>query len=282
MPLESTASAPLTSPTPVEPEREASDSTLTEDDLAPLDLGDNKTVLDSYKDITAVVRQSKDYTCGPASLATLMIQRGDDTTEAQMLEVLPEGVVNPEKGVTMLSLNNAAIALGQQVVLKKWSAQQVLSYIEESGDPVLIDDEKQGVGGHFSVIRSYTPAITSTTRKKRLLYTKLSNMDYRAGDSLGMSLFSGIGEGYDILTLLNGTDPMTKEQLTSFTRNITIVGLVSGIGSCSAARRAVTEGLERLTEGLGTHGDDLMPNAQEVLKNTKCRVLQTLQNSEGK
>jgi hypothetical protein len=68
----------------------------------------------------------------------------------------------------MLSLNNAAIALGQQVVLKKWSAQQVLSYIEESGDPVLIDDEKQGVGGHFSVIRSYTPAITSDNPEEAL------------------------------------------------------------------------------------------------------------------
>jgi hypothetical protein len=97
-----------------------------------------------------------------------------------------------------------------------------------------------------------------------------------------MSLFPGIGEGYDILTLLNGTDPMTKEQLTPFTRNITIVGLVSGVGSGSAARRAVTEGLERLTEELGTHGDDLIPNAQEVLGKYKMSSIADIAELKGK
>jgi len=88
---------PTDTPTENTEERSAeptsTDSAITEDDLAPLELGSDTSVLDSYKDMTAVVRQSQDYTCGPASLATLMTQRGDDTTNKALARTLNYSVV---------------------------------------------------------------------------------------------------------------------------------------------------------------------------------------------
>lgn len=128
-----------------------------EEELAPLDLGDNKTELDAKKDLTAIIRQSKDYYCGPAALATLMTQLGEDVSELQVVENIPINELIKDKGTNLLALKNAAKKLEQTVFLKKWNAEQVLNYIQETGDPVLIHDEKKDVGGHFSVIKSYAP-----------------------------------------------------------------------------------------------------------------------------
>lgn len=126
-----------------------------DDEVGVLELGDNKAEVDAVKDMTAVVRQSTDYLCGPAALATLLTQRGDDTTENQVVENIPADEISKEKGTNLLSLKNSAQKLNQQIALKKWSAEIVLQYVTDTGDPVLIHDEKKGVGGHFSVIKSY-------------------------------------------------------------------------------------------------------------------------------
>jgi predicted double-glycine peptidase len=51
--------------------------------------------LDATKDFTAIVRQSKEYTCGPAALATLMTQLGNNTSEEEILPQLQD--LNIEK-----------------------------------------------------------------------------------------------------------------------------------------------------------------------------------------
>jgi predicted double-glycine peptidase/predicted nucleic acid-binding Zn-ribbon protein len=133
------------------------DETVTEEEEEEdfLDLGDDQAEMDALKDFTGVVRQSKPYTCWPAALATLRTQLGEDTAEEQVLENIQLSDISEEQWVTLLTLKNAAIALGSQVVLKKWTADDVLTYIQQTQDPVLIHDEKKDVGGHFSVIREY-------------------------------------------------------------------------------------------------------------------------------
>ncbi len=111
--------------------------------------------MDALKDFTAIVRQSKDYTCGPASLATLLTQLGTDTSEQTILDSIAPSDINETQGTTLLALKSASQALGNTTYLKKWNANTVLEYIESTGDPVLIHDEKKDVGGHFSVIKSY-------------------------------------------------------------------------------------------------------------------------------
>ncbi|MEI6533007.1 MAG: cysteine peptidase family C39 domain-containing protein [Candidatus Roizmanbacteria bacterium] len=167
-----------------------------EEELAPLELGNNKVEIDSQKDMTAVVRQSQDYTCGPASLATLLTQLGEDTTEEQVLQTISPENINPEKGVSLLTLKQSAIALEKQVLLKKWSGDEVLSYIKETGDPVLIHDIKKNVGGHFSVIRSYD----ADKGLVELSDTEAGNIKYSVED------FKHIFTGHVLLITSEGTD----------------------------------------------------------------------------
>ncbi len=157
---ETTKETPIDSTVKDETKDESSDSDDTtppaeETDDIDIDLGDSNNEMDALKDFTAVVRQSTDYTCGPAALATLLTQLGSDTTEQQILDTIMQENIDHGKGVSMLTLKNSATALNQKVYAKTWTAEQVLSYIEVTGDPVLIHDEKPNVGGHFSVIKSY-------------------------------------------------------------------------------------------------------------------------------
>ena len=69
--------------------------TEEEQDDADITLADDRAELDSQKDFTAVIRQSKEYTCGPASLATLMTQLGNDTGEEEVLSHIQD--LSPEK-----------------------------------------------------------------------------------------------------------------------------------------------------------------------------------------
>ncbi len=121
-----------------------------------LDLGNDQTEVDAKKDFTAVVRQTKDYYCGPAALATLLTQLGDNTSEKEVLDLIPSSDLDEEKGTNFLALKNAAQKLtANNIYLKKWSSSEVLEHITQTQDPVLIHDEKKNVGGHFSVIREY-------------------------------------------------------------------------------------------------------------------------------
>jgi predicted double-glycine peptidase/ElaB/YqjD/DUF883 family membrane-anchored ribosome-binding protein len=124
-----------------------------EEDEASLDLWDDQLDLDATKDFTAIVRQSKEYTCGPAALATLMTQLGNNTSEEEILPQLQD--LNPEKWVSLYDLKQATQKLEQHVYIKKWNTETILAYIERTSDPVLIHDEKKWVGWHFSVIKSY-------------------------------------------------------------------------------------------------------------------------------
>jgi predicted double-glycine peptidase len=125
----------------------------TEDE--DVDFGNDQAELDAQKDFTAVVRQSKDYYCGPASLSTLLTQLGNDTSESTILSLISESDLNTASGTNMFALKTAAVSLGNTVFLKRLSAEDLLSYVNQTQDPVLIHDEKKDVGGHFSVIKSY-------------------------------------------------------------------------------------------------------------------------------
>lgn len=66
-----------------------------EQDNDDISLSDDKAEIDSQKDFTAVVRQSLDYTCGPAALATLMTQLGNEMSEEEVLSYIQN--LSPEK-----------------------------------------------------------------------------------------------------------------------------------------------------------------------------------------
>lgn len=147
--------------TPAEVDQNNDEEALIEEivdeevDMEDIDLWNDTAELDALKDFTAIVRQSKDYTCGPASLATLLTQLGTDTSEQTILDSIAPSDINETQGTTLLALRSASQVLENTTYLKKWDAKTVLKYIQMTGDPVLIHDEKKDVGGHFSVIKSY-------------------------------------------------------------------------------------------------------------------------------
>jgi Peptidase C39 family len=112
-----------------------------EQDDEDISLSDDEAEMDLQKDFTAIVRQSKEYTCGPASLATLLTQLGNDTSEEKVLSYIEH--LNSEKGVSLADLRQASEKLEQHTYLKKWDTETVLGYIDRTGDPVLIHDEKK-------------------------------------------------------------------------------------------------------------------------------------------
>ena len=158
-------------------------------DQQDINLGDNKAELDAKKDFTAVVRQSKDYYCGPASLATLLTQLGIDTSEQAILDLIQPADLNSASGTNLLALKTASISLGNKTYLKKWDADTILSYISSTQDPVLIHDEKKGVGGHFSLIKSYSNGIVelSDTEAGNIKYSVEDFKHIYTGDALVIS-----------------------------------------------------------------------------------------------
>jgi hypothetical protein len=71
-----------------------------EDDDEVIDTS-NESDLDLHKNLEGIVRQSEPYTCGPAALATLLSQLGDDTTEHDVLSFAP---ASKDTGVSLFSL----------------------------------------------------------------------------------------------------------------------------------------------------------------------------------
>ncbi len=94
------------------------------------------------------------------------------------MEKIQPSDISEEKGVTLLSLKTAALELGFTPTLVRYTTDEVLEYIAQTGDPVLIHDIKEGVGGHFSVIRSYD----SETGKVELSDTEAGNIKYSVED----------------------------------------------------------------------------------------------------
>lgn len=151
---------------------EIADLIIETDDLE--DLLDTDHVLDAQKDFTEVVRQSQAYTCGPASLATLLVSIGYATSEAEVLEYIE--VLDENKGVTLWSLYSAAQKLGHTPGIYSIDADSLRALVIETGNPVLIHDEKEGVGGHFSVVRSFEGD------KVQLADTEAGNIEYSFED----------------------------------------------------------------------------------------------------
>lgn len=199
-----------------------------EQDDEDIDLGDNKAEMDSKKDFTAVVRQSKDYTCGPAALATLMTQLGNDTSEEEVLARIQN--LSPEKGVSLSDLKQSAEKLEQKVYLKKWDADAVLAYVDRTSDPVLIHDEKKDVGGHFSVIKSFD-------REKGLVElsdTEAGNIKYSVEDF--RHIYTGhalvISEDTADESLNNtGTNISDEEALTVWGKYVPVVMYAQNSGN---------------------------------------------------
>lgn len=115
---------------------------------------DTSKDLDALKNFEGIVRQSTDFNCGPAALATLLTQLGYPTSEEQVTSLYS---ANPEKGIDLLSLKKASMEIGKsfsfQTYLKKWTLADIQEYVTRTGNPVLVHDIKKGVGGHYSVIR---------------------------------------------------------------------------------------------------------------------------------
>ena len=75
--------------------------------------------------------------------------------------------------------------------------------------------------------------------------------------SILISLIPAVWEWYDILTLLWMKDPITGEKLTKLATGLTLIWLLSGFGSWSAARKAWEEALAKLTEDLWAWLDEI-------------------------
>lgn len=144
----------------------------------------NESDIDLYKNFEGVVRQSTPVTCGPASLATLFSQLGDSTTEADVLQYV---AIDAGRGVNMLQLKAASEKLNHPAVLKHWSVDQLTAYLTENADPILIHDVKEGVGGHFSVLREVVDG------KVTLSDTEAGNITYSLAD------FAHVYDGYVLI-----------------------------------------------------------------------------------
>jgi RHS repeat-associated protein len=100
--------------------------------------------------------------------------------------------------------------------------------------------------------------------------------------SVAVSLFPFVGEGYDILTLIAQKDPITGEKLNQFTTVLTVAGLMSGVGSGSAARKLGNIALEKLAKELGVHIDEILPIAGDIAKQYKISSIDDLKALKGK
>ncbi len=183
-------------------------------EISPVDEEEDDTVAsddssdaDALKNFEGVTRQSTPWNCGPAALATVLNQLGYTATEQQITDLYP---ASEEQGINLLSLKNAAIALGADqgysVMLKKWSLADLANYITTTGDPVLAYDTKKGVGGHYSVVRSIKDNVVSISD------TEAGNIEFSASDYEQM--FNGyvliVTESPDSVPVIDG-DVVTDE-----------------------------------------------------------------------
>lgn len=105
--------------------------------------------VEAEKDFTNIVRQTTDYTCGPAALATLILLKGG---EAQELELAQLAGSTEAKGTSMLGLKRAATELGYQAKVKRWNLER----LKAAELPVLIHDTKADSTAHYSVVKGFT------------------------------------------------------------------------------------------------------------------------------
>lgn len=82
--------------------------------------------------------------------------------------------------------------------------------------------------------------------------------------SIAVSLPPGLGEGYDIYTLIAGKDPITGEVLTQPGVIFTAIGLVTFVGSGKIARELANEALSRLSREMGVPLSEVLSAAGSV------------------
>jgi predicted double-glycine peptidase len=104
---------------------------------------------------TNVVKQEKDYSCGAAALATLMIYYfGDKITEEQILNRLSSFMTEEERqkktlvGFSLLDLKKATQSMGYRAAGFKLSAEQLTRLTA----PVMVFVEPRGYK-HFAIFR---------------------------------------------------------------------------------------------------------------------------------
>lgn len=96
--------------------------------------------------------------------------------------------------------------------------------------------------------------------------------------SLTISLFPGVGEAYDIATLIAGKDPITREVLNPLTKLFTFVWLISGLWSWPAARIVWTEIVERIARTYSVEIADVFTVANDVAKKYPVNNVQDIKN----
>ncbi len=171
------------------------DNDYSDEELALLNSDDSHD-MDLLKNFEGVIRQSNEYSCGPAALATLLTQMGYASSESQIEELAPP---NSEVGVSLFALKAASIFLGYETRLKKWSMGKIKSRILETGNPILIHDIKPNVGGHFSVVREFENGQVVVSD------TEAGNITMSEED------FSKIITGYVLIIVEESDDPLLSD-----------------------------------------------------------------------
>ena len=98
------------------------------------------------RDFSNITKQTTDYTCGPASLATLINLMGGNADEMQ-LAVLSN--TTEEDGTTLLELKNSAKKLGYETSLSVVS----ISRLKKLTLPVLFHEKSSEDFDHYAVIK---------------------------------------------------------------------------------------------------------------------------------
>lgn len=143
------------------------DATIAIDEEDP-ELG--PPVEEAAKDFTNIVAQSTEYTCGPAALATLILQKGGAVADEIAIAEL-SGTTEAD-GTTLLGLKKAAASLGYDVKIKRWG----MSALRSASLPVLVNDRAPDGSAHYSVVVAFTDSTV------RLADTKLGNIEFDLSD----------------------------------------------------------------------------------------------------
>jgi len=98
------------------------------------------------RDFSNIVRQTTEYTCGPAALATLINLMGG---KAEEMEIAKLSGTTEEKGTTMLGLKNASNKLGFKALGKKVSKEKVATM----PTPFLAYTKNEEGNDHFVVVK---------------------------------------------------------------------------------------------------------------------------------
>ncbi|MBI4599212.1 hypothetical protein HY734_03400 [Candidatus Uhrbacteria bacterium] len=151
------------------------------EDSTPVPVAETESVTDdeepsdprieeTTKDFTNIIPQTTEYTCGPAALATLILQKGGAAGDEMAIVELSQ--TTEEYGTTLLGLKKAASSLGYDVKMKRWS----LPALKIATLPVLVNDKAPDGSAHYSVVVAFTDSTV------KLADTKLGNIELDIDD----------------------------------------------------------------------------------------------------